>query len=115
MFGIIYGLTADGFTPARAARLRRGHPVALLQVPDVSKIELLGAQDETIFIEFSTKQLAGLGLDQSAFVAALRAQNVVLPSGTHPDRRRDARAARHGRLRLGSRPPQRQLRRRTAA
>src|SRR5262249_6946664 len=48
---------------------------------DVLKIEMLGTQDETIFIEFSTKQLAGLGLDQTAFVNALRAQNVVLPAG----------------------------------
>ena len=27
-FGIIYGFTADGFTSPRAARLRRGHPLA---------------------------------------------------------------------------------------
>ena len=35
----------------------------LLQVPDVSKIEILGAQDERIFIEFSTERLAGLGIE----------------------------------------------------
>jgi multidrug efflux pump subunit AcrB len=46
------------------------------------KIEVLGAQDEKIFVEFSTKQLAGLGIDRAALVSALQAQNIVIPSGT---------------------------------
>ena len=75
--------------PARAARLRRGRRArGCCSVPDVSKIELLGAQDEQIFVEFSTEQLAGLGLDYGALVAALQAQNVVRPAGVDPDRRR---------------------------
>src|SRR5262249_29905837 len=53
----------------------------LLLVRDVSEIELLGAQDERIFVEFSTKELAGLGIDRSALIAALQAQNVVRPAG----------------------------------
>jgi multidrug efflux pump subunit AcrB len=51
-------------------------------VPDVSKIELLGAQDERIFVEFSMKELASLGIDRSALIAALQAQNIVRPAGT---------------------------------
>ena len=69
-FGIIYGFTADGFTPPRAARLRRGRALAAAAVPDVSKIEILGAQDERIFLEFSTARLAGLGLTYSALLGA---------------------------------------------
>src|SRR5262245_20961579 len=80
-FGIIYGLTADGFTHRELRDYAEDIRSRLLHVPDVLKIEMLGTQDETIFIEFSTKQLAGLGLDQTAFVNALRAQNVVLPAG----------------------------------
>jgi multidrug efflux pump subunit AcrB len=51
-------------------------------VPDVSKIEILGAQDEKIFFEFSMQELASLGIDRSALIAALQAQNVVQPAGT---------------------------------
>ena len=51
-------------------------------MPDVSKIEILGAQDERIFVEFSMQELASLGIDRSALLAALQAQNVVLPAGT---------------------------------
>jgi multidrug efflux pump subunit AcrB len=31
----------------------------LLQLPDISKIDVLGAQDERIYVEFSAEQLAG--------------------------------------------------------
>jgi multidrug efflux pump subunit AcrB len=48
----------------------------------VSTIEILGAQDEQIFVEFSTQQLAGLGIDRAALIAALQAQNAVSPSGS---------------------------------
>jgi multidrug efflux pump subunit AcrB len=80
-FGIIYGFTADGFN----GRELRDHVEAvrsrLLLVPDVSKIEMIGAQDERIFIEFSVRELANLGIDRTALIGALQSQNVVRPSG----------------------------------
>jgi len=81
-FGIIYGFTADGFTHRELRDRVEDIRSRLLQVPDVSKIEILGAQDEIIFIEFSMQELASLGIDRSALVAALQAQNVVRPAGT---------------------------------
>ena len=53
----------------------------LLLVPDVSKIEIIGAQDEQVFLEFSSQRLAALGLDYPALVAALQAQNAIRPAG----------------------------------
>ncbi len=50
-------------------------------MPDVTKIEILGAQDEQIFLEFSTARLAGLGLTYSALLGQLQAQNLVRPTG----------------------------------
>ena len=41
-------------------------------MPDVSKIEIIGAQDEVIFVEFSMQELASLGIDRSALLAAIR-------------------------------------------
>ncbi len=81
-FGIIYAFTADGFSfrelrdQVEAARSR------LLQVPDVSKIEVLGAQDEQIYLEFSNERLAGLRLNLNSILATLQAQNLVRPAGT---------------------------------
>nr|WP_281417073.1 efflux RND transporter permease subunit [Ancylobacter lacus] len=80
-FGIIYGFTADGFTHRELLDRVEAVRSELLHVPDVSKIELLGAQDERIFIEFSMAELASLGIDRSAVLQALASQNVVRPSG----------------------------------
>jgi multidrug efflux pump len=81
-FGIIYGFTSDGFTQRELRDHVEDIRSRLLLVPDVSKIELLGAQDEVIFVEFSKQELANLGIDRSALIAALQAQNIVRPSGT---------------------------------
>jgi multidrug efflux pump subunit AcrB len=80
-FGIIYGFTADGFTFRELRDYVEAARSRLLQVPDVSEIEVLGAQDEQIFIEFSTEKMAGLRLDLSTILASLQAQNAVLPAG----------------------------------
>jgi len=80
-FGIIYGFTADGFSQRELRDHVEDVRSRLLRVPDVSKIEILGAQDEQIFIEFSTERLAGLGLDFPSLIGALQQQNIVRPAG----------------------------------
>ncbi|MGA8996276.1 MAG: efflux RND transporter permease subunit, partial [Pseudolabrys sp.] len=47
-FGIIYGFTADGFTHRELRDYVEDVRSKLLHVRDVSKIEILGAQDERI-------------------------------------------------------------------
>lgn len=81
-FGIIYGFTSDGFTQRELRDRVEDIRSRLLLVPDVSKVELVGEQDEVIFVEFSTKELAALGIDRSALIAALQSQNIVRPAGT---------------------------------
>jgi multidrug efflux pump subunit AcrB len=80
-FGIIYGFVAEGFTHRELRDHVEDIRSKLLQVRDVSKIEILGAQDEKIFVEFSMQELASLGIDRSALISALQVQNVVQPAG----------------------------------
>ncbi len=80
-FGTIYGFTADGFTFRELRDYVENIRSQLLHVPDVSQIDVLGTQDEVIFVDFSIDKLAGLGVDPSTLVAALQAQNIVRPSG----------------------------------
>ncbi len=80
-FGIIFGFTADGFGQRELRDQVEAVRSRLLRVQDVSKIEILGAQDEVVFIEFSLERLAGLGLNYPALIAALQAQNAVRPAG----------------------------------
>jgi len=80
-YGIIYGFTADGFTSRQLRDYVEKIRSQLLQVPDVSKVDLIGDQPERIYIEFSPEKLAGYGLNASELAAALQAQNAVAPSG----------------------------------
>jgi multidrug efflux pump len=78
-FGNIYALTGEGFDYAvlkdYADRLQ------LQRVKDVGKVELLGLQDEKIWIELSNVKLATLGLPLAAVQQALEEQNAVASSG----------------------------------
>ncbi|MBM5571718.1 MULTISPECIES: efflux RND transporter permease subunit [Deefgea] len=80
-FGTIYGFTADGFSQRELRDIVENARSRLLHVPDVSKVDIIGFQNEQIVIEFSTERIAGLGLDYGEIARALRAQNVVSPSG----------------------------------
>ncbi|MGO9483909.1 MAG: efflux RND transporter permease subunit [Rhodomicrobium sp.] len=81
-YGIIYGFTADGFTHRELRDYVEDIRSRLLQVPDVAKVNLIGAQPERIYIEFSPAKLAGYGLNSQALALALQAQNAVAPSGS---------------------------------
>ncbi|MDI4662999.1 efflux RND transporter permease subunit [Xanthobacter autotrophicus] len=80
-YGIVYGFTADGFTHRELRDRVEDIRKQLLQLQDISKIDVLGAQDERVYVEFSTEKLAGLGLNRTSLVAALLAQNAVIPAG----------------------------------
>ena len=81
-YSIIYALTTDGFSRREVRDHAERVRTALLLVPDVAKVDLIGVQDEKIYLEFSTQQIAALGLDINALVQALQSQNAVVPSGT---------------------------------
>ncbi len=71
----------DGFSPREVRdqlELVRAH---LLRVKDVAKVDFIGTQDEKIYLEFSTQQMAALGIDAASLMDALQAQNAIVPSG----------------------------------
>ena len=81
VYGSIFAITADGFTPEevrqRAERLRD----RLLRVDDVAKVQLYGVQAEKLYVEISQKKLAQLGLDLNQVIAQINAQNAVEAAG----------------------------------
>jgi multidrug efflux pump subunit AcrB len=81
-YSLVLALTADGFSHRELRDHAERVRAELLGVPDTSKIDLLGAQDEKIYLEFSTQQLAAMGLDVSQLLQTLQAQNAIQPSGT---------------------------------
>ncbi|TIW67257.1 MAG: efflux RND transporter permease subunit, partial [Mesorhizobium sp.] len=81
VFGNIYAFTADGLTPRQLRDYVEDVRTKILTVPNAGKVDLVGAQDEAIYLEFSSRQIAALGLNQQAIVASLQAQNAITPSG----------------------------------
>jgi multidrug efflux pump len=84
-YSVVYAFTADGFN-ARDVRDQLEYVrTQLLRVKDVSKVDFIGTQDEKIYLEFSTQQMAALGIDAASLMDSLEAQNAIVPSGTLED------------------------------
>ena len=81
VFGNIYAFTSDGLSQRQLRDLVEDVRAKVLTVPDVGKVDIIGTQDEAIYLEFSTRKIASLGLDTSSIIATLQAQNAVAPSG----------------------------------
>ncbi len=81
-YSLIFALTSDGFTHRELRDYADRVRAELLRVRDVAKVDLVGVQDERIYLEFSTQQIASLGIDINALVQSLQAQNALVPSGT---------------------------------
>ncbi|WP_297655238.1 efflux RND transporter permease subunit [Hydrogenophaga sp.] len=82
VYGVIYALQGEGFSPADKKQVADEVRQQLLRVPDVSKVELFGEQDEKLYIEISQKRLATLGLNLQQVLDALGQQNAVESAGS---------------------------------
>jgi len=80
-FGNIYALTGAGFDYAVLKDYADRIQIQLQRVKDVGKVELVGLQDEKIWIELSNLKLATLGVPLEAVQQALREQNAVSTAG----------------------------------
>lgn len=80
-FGNIYALSGDGFDYAVLKDYADRIQVQLQRVKDVGKVELVGLQDEKIWIELSNVKLATLGVPLAAVQQALEEQNAVSAAG----------------------------------
>jgi multidrug efflux pump len=81
-FGNLYAITGDGFGYADLRDIADAARNEFLRVADVNKVELVGAQDEKIYVEASNAKLASLGLDPSLIAATLASTNHVDAAGT---------------------------------
>ncbi|QHF37727.1 Multidrug resistance protein MexB [Pseudomonas fluorescens] len=80
-FGNIYALSGEGFDYAVLKDYADRIQIQLQRVKDVGKVELLGLQDEKIWIELSNVKLATLGLPLAVVQQALEEQNAVSTAG----------------------------------
>ncbi len=77
VFGSVYALTGQGYTPAQLRQYADLVRTELLRQSQVAKVNLVGDQPERIYIEFDNDKLLGSGLDALIVVDALRKQNAM--------------------------------------
>ncbi|MES2871504.1 MAG: efflux RND transporter permease subunit [Pseudomonadota bacterium] len=81
VFGTIYAFTGDGFTLRQLRDYVEQVRTGIRDIPNRGKVMTIGEQDETFYLNFSTRKLAALGLDQQHVLQSLQAQNAVTPAG----------------------------------
>ncbi len=80
-YGSIYALTSNTLGNAELAAQAGLIREALLRIENINKIRLIGVQHEKIYIDFSSKKMAELGIDPLLVASALKAQNAMEPAG----------------------------------
>ncbi|MGH8623129.1 MAG: efflux RND transporter permease subunit, partial [Burkholderiales bacterium] len=80
-YSTIYAFSAEGFSAAETEDAVDWVRQQLLRIENVEKVDLIGVQEERIYVEFSDKKLAELGLLPQAVAQALQAQNAMTSAG----------------------------------
>lgn len=81
VFGSIIALTGDGFEYRELREIADEIRNELLFIPEAAKVDIVGAQEERIFVEYDNARLAELGLSPIQLQQALQARNIILPGG----------------------------------
>jgi multidrug efflux pump len=81
VFGIVLTMVAEGFSYAEAKTIADQVRDELLRIEEVAKVEIYGAQDERVFVEYSNSRLAELGMSAGQLGQLLRNRNIIIPGG----------------------------------
>ena len=81
VFGILIGLTADGYSYAELKTIADDIRDGLIKIPDAAKVEIVGEQQERIYLEFDNAHLAELGLSKTAVKKLLSGSNILFSGG----------------------------------
>ncbi len=81
VFGLIIGITAEGYSYAELKKVADDVRDGLIKIPNAAKVEISGDQEERIFIDFNDARLAELGLTKQKVQNTLAARNIIFPGG----------------------------------
>ncbi len=81
VYGSVYAITGDGFSyeelRQKAEKIRR----LFLTLNYVSKAEIIGEQQQKVYVEMNSSKLAELGVSPQAVNKAIQEQNKMIPAG----------------------------------
>lgn len=82
VYGTIIGITGDGFDYTELREVARQVRDRLLRLRNVGKVDILGVQEERVFVEYSDTRLAELKLSVSQLSQTLQGRNILVSGGS---------------------------------
>ena len=81
VFGTLITITGDGYSYAELKEIADDTRNELLLIDEVAKVNITGAQEERIFVEFNNARLAELGISPGQLQNILETRNIIFPGG----------------------------------
>ena len=81
VYGIVVGLTGEGFTSRELDTVAEEVKAVFLQFRDTAKVDILGVQDERVFLDYNNARLSDLGLSPGLLTQILAERNIVVSGG----------------------------------
>jgi multidrug efflux pump len=81
VYGIIYALTGDGFSYPELYDMANEFRDDILQLDNASKVDILGNQQERVYINYDIDKIAALGLTTVELNSILENQNILISGG----------------------------------
>lgn len=82
VFGTVYTLTGDGIDYRDLKQIAKEVRSELLLQDEVGKVNILGSQDQRIYLDYDNARLAQYGLSPVTLRSILEQTNIVLPGGS---------------------------------
>jgi len=81
VFGVVMTIRGEGFAYADLQKIADKVKDELLRIPDAAKVDILGEQEERVFVEYDNARLAELGISPYQLSQMLEARNIVISGG----------------------------------
>ena len=81
VYGIIVGMTSDGFTYAEMKEYADDLRDDLIKLEDAAKVEIGGLQEERVFVEFDNARLREYGLTANRLQSVIASTNILSSGG----------------------------------
>ncbi|WP_435579857.1 efflux RND transporter permease subunit [Gilvibacter sp.] len=81
VFGLVVGITSDGFSYAEMKEYIDDIKDDLIKLPDAAKVEVGGEQEERVFVEFDNAKLKEYGLSSSKLQQIIQSTNILSSGG----------------------------------
>ncbi len=81
VYPIMFSMTGDGFSYMQLKDIADDLRDELLRVESVAKVDILGAQEERLFVEYNNAVLSKLGMTPKFLKDNLQQRNIIQPGG----------------------------------